>query len=597
MAFLAEVSRAGNAIQGFGMWLVMIGLVLESTPLNLLTRSLLPFLAGIFVARLLPELYLAVCFGFLVVETRSCLAPVITGVWNASAAQYPPLGALAAQVSDRSQQWIATLQRHPCVRGIMQQLDHSSSITGPRTWLFLAWLPLVLPWTLIFRLESSAAVMLALHVGFLLNFPLHSANSEQRADLLRLVQHVGVELRRMKMRVFGIVAATVAMMWVLPLYLIIPLEALAVGGLAAALCLDERLRENYINKLSELGQILPSEELVDQTLQQVFMPFVIMTVNFNCLATSLRKLPMKRRRTLLGWAMAGAGTALALSLLTWLLYLCAAGLQWVPRVILVAVALTSYSLRDDTELRSTALLCGITTFLTLEMTVTGCACACRIGSVSNTLMIPLKILTHVVGLWLAGMSMIAIQQLYSWNLRLRKLIFKAWLMAGEPTTLTITVPEGGHTMLDLALQQVGHDSSSRNFDVSFDGPSSFTTDRIDMNGLTKHFCTLVGKAVRLAPDADSDRAWPFMRLWDKDAARPTYHLNYEARFFQFLKHDEYTPERVEEDYRNLGSLVAMFFMKGLPFLRLSKALIKFLLREQRAEAGAHHCLIGFCQES
>ena len=55
--------------------------------------------------------------------------------------------------------------------------------------------------------------------------------------------------------------------------------------------------------------------------------------------------------------------------------------------------------------------------------------------------------------------------------------------------------------------------------------TSFTTDAIDAGGLTKHFATLVSKAMRLAT---GDRAWPFMTLWDSDVAQPAYHLNYEA---------------------------------------------------------------------
>ena len=572
-SLVTSVWTAGSAAFGFGIWLVLVALALESTPLNLLTGSLLPFFTGIFAAHLAPNLYLTVGLGLMLVEARH-LMPALPGEWKTAVGRHLRL----TEIALKSQQCIETLESFPRARGIMQHLSHQPGITRRGSVLFLAWFPLVLRWSTVFRLVASATVVLVVHIGFLLHFPLHSADEQQHSDLLRLAQYVKVEFRRLQTRLFALVGVFVAMVWVLNFYLVVVLFVLAVCGLVTALRYDERLRQNYGAKLSSVVKILPNADLVEQAMQQFLIPYEIMLANLQCMVESVRQ--DKKEPLLFGWAVAGAGTGLGLTLLTWLLHLCTPHLKWVPRLVLLSVAFVSHGVRDETALgRSVALLCGIAAFLTLEMALTGYACACPIGSALNTVLLPLYLLTHVVWLWVAALGVIAILQLHSWNLRLRKLMFNSWLLSGEDSSMTITVPEASdHQMLQLALEQVSS-SVSRRFDVKFDPAVTFTTDGIDMNGLSKHFCSLVSKAVREAPDGR--RAWPFMRVWDVDVPLPTYHLNFEAHFFQCLMiNGDYTPDQVENDYRKLGSLVAMIFMKQVPFLRLSTALIKFLLRDQ-----------------
>ena len=98
-------------------------------------------------------------------------------------------------------------------------------------------------------------------------------------------------------------------------------------------------------------------------------------------------------------------------------------------------------------------------------------------------------------------------------------------------------------------------------------PGDFTTDGIDEGGLSKHFSSLLARGFKT-----SGQRKAFVRLWDPDARPQVFHLNFEA-----------TGEAGEaDDFRKAGSLLALIFLRQLPFLRLSRALIQFLLGHEAA---------------
>ncbi|CAE7465056.1 UPL1 [Symbiodinium pilosum] len=315
------------------------------------------------------------------------------------------------------------------------------------------------------------------------------------------------------------------------------------------------------------------------------LPYVVMFRNF-------LSIEVKPSKWVLGeWASYGFAAALSLCLLAWCLYFTAPSYIQYPRILLAGALAASYMQKEGiTTSRPAAFLFGISAFLTLEMAVTGCACGCHVGSVFNTLLLPLKALTHVLWLWAAVPLALVVHQIHAWSFAARNMLLKVWLLSRSTTkggTLKLNVPEVTYELMDTAIEQLTWDEMTQlsaddmtklDLRIAFMDSSCFTTDAIDRGGLTKHFATLISKAVRLAT---GDRAWPFLTLWDADVAQPAYHLNYEACLYQ-QQNLACGLERVEADYKALGNLVALLLVKQVPFLRLSKALIKFLLRDRES---------------
>ena len=162
---------------------------------------------------------------------------------------------------------------------------------------------------------------------------------------------------------------------------------------------DWELRWDYCRKLCLVVELMPSptSDVVQEAIlmSPPLLPYVVMFRNF-------LSIEVKPSKWVLGeWASYGFAAALSLCLLAWCLYFTAPSYIQYPRILLAGALAASYMQKEGiTTSRPAAFLFGISAFLTLEMAVTGCACGCHVGSVFNTLLLPLKALTHV--LWLLG---------------------------------------------------------------------------------------------------------------------------------------------------------------------------------------------------
>ena len=186
-------------------------------------------------------------------------------------------------------------------------------------------------------------------------------------------------------------------------------------------------------------------------MSPLFCPYIVMSSNLGRMAEKANK------QIMADWSSYGIGTASGFSFLAWGLYFIAPSCIQYPRVWLAGSVVASYMQRDETAMgRSTAFLFGVSTFLTVEMALTGCACGCRVGSAWNTLLLPLRALTHVLWLWAAVPLALAVQQAHSWSLPLRKMLLKTWLLnrSAAQGTLNLEVPESVPELLDRALEQL-----------------------------------------------------------------------------------------------------------------------------------------------
>ena len=87
------------------------------------------------------------------------------------------------------------------------------------------------------------------------------------------------------------------------------------------------------------------------------------------------------------------------------------------------------------------------------------------------------------------------------------MLLKVWLLSRSTTkggTLKLNVPEVTYELMDTAIEQLTWDEMTQlsaddmtklDLRIAFMDSSCFTTDAIDRGGLTKHFATLISKAV------------------------------------------------------------------------------------------------------
>ena len=235
---------------------------------------------------------------------------------------------------------------------------------------------------------------------------------------------------------------------------------------------------------------------------------------------------------------------------------------------------------------------GALTVLTVERVLTGCVFGVRVASVLSIWLIFWDVLAKLLWAWCAGFLVIAHLAFYLRSPFLRGVVFEMWVAyesQGGPVDLV--VPHDQDEILLSTLRNLPADRSK--WHVQFVGGGDFLLDQVDVGGLSKELCTMMAKSM---VTSDKYRAWPLCMKWD-DASQ-VYHLNYEAFQLQSqeaqtrvlvsncgheIDSDGLSGEDVFEMSEKLGVFIGKCLMQGYPLLRFSKAMIKYLLRNEDSD--------------